>query len=113
MHHLRLVDSQDAEVLEGVGPSGAAGDKAVAGPQAVVPLATLPFPTAAVHVLNRERIGRLTTPVQNAEASLSQLEAGINKHLERAQQLVNQLHEDVENFKFPAPDNTPPSGRAA
>lgn len=73
-----------------------------------IPRATLPFPTAAVHVLNRERIGRLTTPVRDATGSLAQLEAGINKHLDRAQQLVNQLHEEVESLKFPSPDDLPP-----
>ena len=74
----------------------------------------LPFPTAAVHVMNRQRIGRLTTRVQSERDPLHALEAQINKQLDRAQELVNQLREDVDSFKFPGhEDDHSPRPRAA
>ncbi len=76
-----------------------------ASPSAHEPKDTLQFPTAAVHVLNRQRIGRLTTPVSgNQFSGLRSLEASINKHLDRAQSLVNQLHQEVDSFRFPTPE---------
>jgi hypothetical protein len=129
-HQLRLVTAPADDQIERVDrPSAASGPTpttssvapAIELPPAHehepelrgVPRATLPFPTAAVHVLNRERIARLTTPVHNAKESLAHLEAGINKHLDRAQQLVNQLHQEVENYKFPALPNDDRAGRSA
>lgn len=62
----------------------------------------LPFPVAAVHVMNRERINRLTTRIEAENDPLQQLEQQINKVLVRAQEQLDQLREDVENYKFPS-----------
>jgi hypothetical protein len=99
MNPLRLVT--DAEANSDSGPTR--------------PADRLPFPTAAVHVMNRERIGRLTTRIESENDPLKALEAQINKTLDRAQEQINQLREDVENYKFPTPEATDhnPPPRAA
>lgn len=85
--------------------------------QAGVPREALPFPTAAVHVMNRERLARLTTRVSGGgEHTAWMLEKNIMRELARAQLLVNRLNSDVDSLRFPEPrleDDLPPPPRAA